>query len=240
VDKDDFVDEVLAEEGAVEVGAAFEEKAQDVAIGECGESRGETEASGVAWDDLDLGAPLGEGVDLGYRRGAAAEDQEIVVGCDDELGVEGSAEASVENDAEEWAAAGLVVGAGESAAVGEERVIGEDCAYASEDGVAGVAEELDFVAGCGAGEPIRLIGEAGCGRGREFAIAGERGFEGDERGAGADVVGEGFVEVASLLLEDAESDFDACSAQFFDALAADLWVGVLRGDDAAGYAGGDE
>ncbi len=51
---------------------------------------------------------------------------------------------------------------------------------------------------------------------------------------------EGFVEVASLLLEDAECDFDACCSEFFDALAADLWVGILRGDDAAGDAGGDE
>ena len=55
-----------------------------------------------------------------------------------------------------------------------------------------------------------------------------------------DEVGEGFVEVAGLLLEDAEGDFDAGGAEFGDAAAADLGVGVLGGDDAAGDAGGDE
>ena len=40
--------------------------------------------------------------------------------------------------------------------------------------------------------------------------------------------------------EDAEGDFDAGCAKFFDALTTDLRVGVLRGDDAAGDAGGDE
>ncbi len=55
-----------------------------------------------------------------------------------------------------------------------------------------------------------------------------------------DEVGEGFVEVAGLLLEDAEGDFDVGGAEFGDALAADEGVGVGGGDDAAGDAGGDE
>ena len=55
VEEDGFVDEVLSEELAVEVRAAFEEEAEDVAIGEDGESRGETEASGVVrgWSRLE-------------------------------------------------------------------------------------------------------------------------------------------------------------------------------------------
>ena len=74
---------------------------------------------------------------------------------------------SVEDDAKEWAAAWEMVGAGESgggilhsAAVGELWVVGEDGADASEDGVAGVAKELHFVAGSRAGEPVRLVGVA--------------------------------------------------------------------------------
>ena len=55
-----------------------------------------------------------------------------------------------------------------------------------------------------------------------------------------DEVGEGVVEVASGLLEDAEDNFDVGVAEFADAQAADLGVGILRGDDAAGDAGGDE
>ncbi len=74
----------------------------------------------------------------------------------------------VEDDAKERAAAWQVVGTKESAAgwilhsaaVGELGVVGEDGADAGEDGVGGVAEELYFVAGCGAGEPVRLVGIA--------------------------------------------------------------------------------
>ncbi len=55
-----------------------------------------------------------------------------------------------------------------------------------------------------------------------------------------DEMGEGVVEVAGLLFENTESDFDVGGAEFFDALAADPRVGILSGDDAAGDAGGDE
>ena len=47
VEQDGFVDEVLAEEGAVEVRAALEQEAEDVALGEGGENRGEAEAAGI-------------------------------------------------------------------------------------------------------------------------------------------------------------------------------------------------
>ncbi len=40
--------------------------------------------------------------------------------------------------------------------------------------------------------------------------------------------------------KDAEGDFDACGTEFGEALAADLWVGVVRGDDAAADACSDE
>lgn len=55
-----------------------------------------------------------------------------------------------------------------------------------------------------------------------------------------DEVSEGVVEVASLLLEDAEGNFDVGFAKFLNALAADFGVGILGGDDAAGDAGSDE
>ena len=51
---------------------------------------------------------------------------------------------------------------------------------------------------------------------------------------------EGFVEVAGWLLQDSNGDVDAGGAEFFDAAAADEWVGIAGGDDYAGDAGGDE
>ena len=60
----------------------------------------------------------------------------------------------VEDDAEQGAAAG------QAGAVGEGGVVGEDGADAGEDGVGGVAEALDFVAGGGAGDPVGLAGGA--------------------------------------------------------------------------------
>ena len=53
-------------------------------------------------------------------------------------------------------------------------------------------------------------------------------------------MGEGFVEIAGWLFEDAEGDFDSGGAESGDALTAHLRVGVLCGDDAAGDAGFDE
>ncbi len=96
---------------------------------------------------------------------------------------------------------GRLSGPEESAAVGELGVVGEDGADAGEDGVGGVAEELDLVAGGGAGEPVGLVGEARGWWWGEFAVDGEGGFEGDEGRAVLDEVGEGIVEVAGLLLE---------------------------------------
>ena len=78
----------------------------------------------------------------------------VVCNGADELGGERDAEVSVEDDAEEWAAAR------KGGAIGELGVVGEDGAEAGEDGVGGVAEELHFVACSGAGEPEGLVGIA--------------------------------------------------------------------------------
>ena len=49
---------------------------------------------------------------------------------------------------------------------------------------------------------------------REFAVNGECGFERDEGGSMLDEVGEGVVQIAGLLLKDAEGDLDACVTEF--------------------------
>jgi len=69
VEEDGFVDEVLLEEGAVEVEAALEQEAEDVALGECGEDGGKAEASGVVGYGFYLGAEICEGGDFGFRSG---------------------------------------------------------------------------------------------------------------------------------------------------------------------------
>jgi hypothetical protein len=56
IEEDGFVDQILAQEGAVEMRAALEEEAEDVAFGEGGEDGGEAEASGVIGDLVDFDA----------------------------------------------------------------------------------------------------------------------------------------------------------------------------------------
>ena len=56
VDEDGLVDQVLAEEGTVEVRAALEEEAENVALGEGGEDGGKAESASVAGDLVDLDA----------------------------------------------------------------------------------------------------------------------------------------------------------------------------------------
>jgi hypothetical protein len=61
VDEDGFVYEVLTQERAVELGAAFEEEAEDVPFGEGGEDGGEAEVPGVIGNLFDLDAEISEG-----------------------------------------------------------------------------------------------------------------------------------------------------------------------------------
>jgi len=147
---------------------------------------------------------------------------------------ERGAEVGVEEDAEERAASG------QAGTVGEFGIVGEDGADASEDGVAGVTEALDFGASSGTREPMWLIGVAGGWWGSELTIDRERGLQGDEGGSGLDEVSEGFVEAAGRLLEGTESDFDVGGAELCDALPADERVGVFGGDDDADDSGGDQ
>ncbi len=64
VDEHGFVGQVLAEEGAVEVRAAFEEEANDVAFGKGGEDGGEAEATRVIGYLVDIDAERAEGGSL--------------------------------------------------------------------------------------------------------------------------------------------------------------------------------
>jgi len=79
VEENGLVDEVLAEEGSVEVRAGFEKDAEDLSFGEYLEDGGKREAACVIGDDLDLDAVFAEIVDLPGWGGGAGEDEEIAV-----------------------------------------------------------------------------------------------------------------------------------------------------------------
>jgi hypothetical protein len=131
VDEDGFIDQVPTEEGAIEVRTAFEKETDDVALGECREDCRKAEAAGVIGDKFNFGAASFESSDLFLGCGASAEDEEIVLGGENELRGEWSAEVGIEHDAEQKAPARL----GSVASIGEERVVGEDGANACEDGI---------------------------------------------------------------------------------------------------------
>ena len=222
------------EEGAVERGAALEEEALNVSVGEDLEDFFQIEVNGFGLKDFNFGAFLAEGFDS-FEWSAGRGDDEEIVGCGaDKLGMERCAEVGIEDDAEEGASAGFAVGTENSAAVGEGGVVGEDGADAGEDGVGCVTEVLDVRPGLGIGEPVGLPGGAGCGRWGKISVGGEGRFQGDERGVVLNEVGEGFVEATGRLLEDAGGDFDTCGAEFGDALSTHERIGIFCGDDYAG------
>ncbi len=78
VEEDGLVDEVLGEEGSVEVGAALEQEAEEIALGEEIEDGGKAEAAGVLGKDLDFGAGCVRGRRSGSGGVGAAEDEEVV------------------------------------------------------------------------------------------------------------------------------------------------------------------
>ncbi len=82
-------------------------------------------------------------------------------GCGtDELRVTGDAKVSIEDDTEQGAAAWFPIGAVQVAAIGELWVVGQHGADAGENGVGGVAEDVDLLARGGTGDPIGLIRKA--------------------------------------------------------------------------------
>ena len=148
-----FVDEISGEGGAVERGAGFEQDAANFTTREFGEDSGEIDAAAprACAHDFDAGV-----LQLSRFRGverSVREDDEVVVGGFDDATRGGNAELGVEDDAKETAAAF------ESAAIGEERIVGDDSADASEERVGRVAHAMNFGAGFFGGDP-RAIGLA--------------------------------------------------------------------------------
>ena len=145
VDQDGFVDQVLAKEGAVEVRAALEQEAEDVALGEDGENRGKAEASGVVGNMIDLDPERAERGGLRGRGEGPTEDEQIDAesmtlaertSCE----VRGMRRCVSRTTRRSGRRRGRPFGAEDATAVGEQGIVGEDGADAGKDGVAGVAE----------------------------------------------------------------------------------------------------
>ena len=147
-EQDEFVDELSGQGVAVHGGARFEEHAEDFAAAKLGEDCGDVDfaAPSAGANDFDAGALefFGFGrVDFGVR-----EDEQVFVGGFDEAAGERNAEFGIEHDAEE------ALAAFEAAAVGEERIVGDDGADAGDERVGGVAHAVDFGAGFFGGDPV--------------------------------------------------------------------------------------
>jgi len=124
--------------------------------------------------------------------------------------------------------------------VGEGGIVRQHGADAGEYRVRGVPHALDFGTGLGASEPVRLPARPrGVGR-SQLAIGGERGLQRDQRPAGADELGEGVVEPARLVLQQAHGNFDASGPKPGNSLPADARIGIDHGHDNAPHAGGDQ
>ena len=142
-----FVDEIAGKSGAVERGAGLEQDATYFAAREFGDDRGEidTAAPGACADDFDAGVLQLSGfwgVEFRVR-----EDDEVVVGGFHDAAGGGDAQLGIEHDAQETAAAF------ESAAIGEEGIVGDDGADAGEERVGRVADAMDCGAGFFGGDP---------------------------------------------------------------------------------------
>lgn len=68
VEEDGFVDQVLLDEGTVELSSALEQNAEDLSLGEGAEDGGEAEAAGVFGYGLDVDSSVGELCDF-FARG---------------------------------------------------------------------------------------------------------------------------------------------------------------------------
>ena len=147
VEEDDLVDQVLAEESSVEVRAASRRTLRMLRSARVSRTAGKREATGVSGTVSTL-LRLRGGL-LFYRGGAAGpvrtRTSEPCCARNGRVASCGDAKVSVEDDAEQGAAARVPIGAVQVAAIGELWVVGQHGADAGENGVGGVAEDVNLV-----------------------------------------------------------------------------------------------
>ena len=221
----DFVGEVLLDEGASERGSGFDEGVVDAACAQFVQKRGQRHAAIFQRQAQPFG--VGGVVRRARVHAAGDEDGAQVV---KEGGVARGAQAAVDDDAQRRLARqfGRV-------ARGEVGVVVEDAAGTGDDGVGGKAVVVDVGACRFAGEPLAFaVGQRG------FAVKRGGEFEGDERSPRGDAAEKSPVEPLGFFFADAFGDGDACRLQAGNALPGNERVRVAAGDDGTGDARGNQ
>ncbi len=147
----------------------------------------------------------------------------------------GKTEAGIDDHAQQGAASGT------SAAIGEQRIVGNDGAHADHDGVTLVTKFLDVGSRHFAGDPS-AAGGCGTERGRIFGFARgrrdlsvecHRRFQSDQRRLATDVVRESLVHSLTLFSEQSGRHRDTGFPQSREALSTHQRVGISDSSDYA-------
>ena len=145
----------------------------------------------------------------------------------------------VENHAQQRAAPRV------AAAIGEQRIISQECSHAYQNCIALVTLLLDVCARGPSGNPSagrssgRAVRARHWGRG-DLAIERHRGFQGHQRNALANVTSEGLVQVAGFRFQSPNFHVNARRAHLLKASPTDFGIGIGHGSDHATNSGGDQ
>ena len=135
----------------------------------------------------------------------AEEDENVLLGRLHQLRVKRSTQGGVQHHPQQRAAPRPV------AAIGQQRIVGENRSHPRHDRIRGMAHAVHFAARRFARDPIRAA--AGALRGRNAPIERSGNLHGYERQRRGDVPGEAIVEPAGRLLQHAHPHLDPAGAQ---------------------------
>src|SRR5713101_3900125 len=233
IKKEELVHHAGGQGGAVQSAPRFENYTEDIAFSQLTKDRFQIRppASAVGLKDFDAG--LFQGARSRILRRLRGHHQHVFIRRFHELRFQRKAEARIENHAKQFSAAG------EAAAIGEERVVGEDSADAGQECVRSVAHAMDFGAGLLGSDPRCALTLAGL-RQRELAIEGQRGLEHEEWALLRDPERETLVQSASLSFANTGFNGKTCAAELREGPPGDgrVWVGH-RGHDAVNFGAED-
>ena len=142
--------------------------------------------------------------------GMAEKYKHVLVSSLDQLRVQRSAQRGIQHNPQQRPAPRQV------AAIGQQRIVGEDRSHPHDQCIRGVAHAMHFGTSFIAADPKVTTGRALCGR--DAAVERSGNLHGDERKEGGDELCEAVVEPAGLLLEHAGADLDPSRTKPGDAL----------------------
>src|SRR5712691_7469369 len=195
--------------------------------------KGHVRPSALAAGLKDFDAGLLQGARAGILRRLRGHHQHVFIRRFRELRFQRKAEARIENHTKQFSAAG------EAAAVGEERVVGEDGANAGQKRVRSVAHAMNFGAGLLGSDPRCDLTLAGL-RQRELAVEGQRGLEREEWPLLRDPACETLVQSVCLSFANTAFNGETGGTELREGPPGDgrVWV-RHRGDDAVNFGAED-